>query len=230
MERLSYPRIKDDKLADLLVARISTRETSTLTVATVTSSASLVLLGLAGVPNPSAPHPWLRLGAFAFAMLGILYREITILTIDLRDWKRLYELVPQLKQEFRPGRWSRRFLVRLLLLSPLGATIQLASSSAKTIYAELSNVSAPFWSPYILIPLFWVVFLPSLWYLGKFPRPLSRVTMGGLGILLVEFMLVIISPPPGFPLQLPAAITLPFAAGLYVLVSSILLTCTEPRP
>jgi len=234
MVRLSYPKSKDDKLADLLLARINTRETSTLTIVTVTSSASLVLLGLAGVSGSGIVlvHPWLRLGAFAFAMFGILYREITILTIDFRDLKELYELEPRLKQEYQPGRRSRSFLLRLLFLSPLGATVQLASNSVRTLYAELWNLSPPYWWPYILIPCFWLVFLPSLYHLRKFPQRWKLVTLGVIGILLAVGMFAITSPPPWLPwlAQIPYAITFPLAAASYVLVSSILLTLIEPRP
>lgn len=58
--------------------RVNTRENSTLVVATVASSAALVLLTAF---DSSQFHCY----ALVFALLGISYREITIFSIDRRD-------------------------------------------------------------------------------------------------------------------------------------------------
>jgi hypothetical protein len=75
-KRLMYETIRDN---------INTRENSTLVVATVASSASLLLMTL----NSQTSHYCLGL---LFALLGILYRELTILFSDNPDYKRLHEL------------------------------------------------------------------------------------------------------------------------------------------
>lgn len=124
--------------ASLLQSRISSREGSTLTVATVAASVSLVLLTLI-VPESKATaltyHPGLRLAGCVFALLGMMYRETTIHTIDRLENAHLDELLVArfgrnpFRPEPNPGRFFRSFLYRVLLLSSLIVWIELLFDS-----------------------------------------------------------------------------------------------------
>ncbi len=88
--------MSDDKMFDYILTRSRTRESSTLTIATVASSASLLLIALyiqATVEAEINNHPnafdkykqgvgWVGV---LFAGLGIAYREATALTIHQND-------------------------------------------------------------------------------------------------------------------------------------------------
>jgi len=105
----------------LILSKINTRESSTLTFSTVAASASLVVMGLAVGRNSPWWLPWI--GVF-FALLGFLYREITLQSTDRTD----YRLLPKLYRSVRE--WNgfaflRRSIVRLFLLLPILAWMAL---------------------------------------------------------------------------------------------------------
>jgi len=227
MER-SLSKHERETLAGMMLARINTRESSTLTFATVTASASLVLLGLVVSVPPKAAnyHLWLRLGAYAFAMMGILYREATILTVDMRDYAKLHRLMPQLSPEVNPdfkrGRFSRHFLLRSVFLSSIAATIYVVSTSLKQIEIWPSD-SADLIPTIVLVAiLFWLVFLPGLCY-GSSKAKLVALA----GSIPVAIASVIAYWPFNFLQVIPATMRFAIAAVLYVAVSSWWLTEIE---
>jgi hypothetical protein len=105
----------------LILSKINTRESSTLTFSTVAASASLVVMGLAVGRNSPWWLPWI--GVF-FALLGFLYREITLQSTDRTD----YKLLPKLYRSVRERKgfaFLRRSIVRLFLLLPIVAWVAL---------------------------------------------------------------------------------------------------------
>lgn len=95
-----------DRLFDYVLTRVRTRESSTLVIATVTTSASLVFFALASDSKFIDPIlipfiPWI---AVFTAWLGIAYREVTILTIDQADYNDIHCM---LKNEQRSLRYHR---------------------------------------------------------------------------------------------------------------------------
>lgn len=98
--------MSNEPMFDYVLARSRTRETSILAVATIASSASLVLLGLFvqaqltivgtnGTNDDDLFHAykqWIQVMGIAFAGLGIAYREATIVLIHKNDecWLKEY--------------------------------------------------------------------------------------------------------------------------------------------
>ncbi len=72
--------------------RINARENSTLVFATVAASASLVVLAVV-LQYPDLKilkiYPWVKHIGLMFSVLGPLYREVTIFTIDYLDYRKL---------------------------------------------------------------------------------------------------------------------------------------------
>ncbi len=90
--------MSDDKMFDYVLARSRTRESSILTIATIASSASMVLLGLylqelmrCGC-TLDAYYPWIHITGMTFATLGIAYSELTASYIHRNDedWPTVY--------------------------------------------------------------------------------------------------------------------------------------------
>ena len=103
--------------------KLNTRENSTLVVATVASSASLVLL-------TALESPQFHYYGLVFALLGILYRELTIFSSDRSDHAFLRikcsEYLPKtesqnniLKYWDKEARPIRSFVFRVLLALPI---------------------------------------------------------------------------------------------------------------
>ena len=110
-KQIKYETVRD---------KLNTRENSTLVIATVASSASLILLTI------SSFHCY----ALVFAFLGILYRELTIFSSDRRDHAFLQnkcsEYLPNtesensiLKRWDRGARFIRSLIFRGLLALPI---------------------------------------------------------------------------------------------------------------
>lgn len=110
----------------LVLSRLSTRESSTLTFASVASSASLVVLTL--TIERGAYHCLLELFGMAFAILGIMYREATFFS-DQKEYcmltSRFRERLERAHQsKFQKGiTLLRRFIVRLFLYLPIVAWV-----------------------------------------------------------------------------------------------------------
>jgi len=72
--------------------RVNARENSTLVFSTVVASASLVVLAVVLQDfnlNILKTQPWIKDVGLMFSLLGPLYREITIFTIDYLDYKKM---------------------------------------------------------------------------------------------------------------------------------------------
>ena len=108
-----------------LLSSISSRENSTLVVSTLAASVSMAILA---VRLETLEAEWFSF-AFAigivFPLLGFLYREITIYSIDAQEHRELNSLVPKskLKKEVTVLGIVRKLMIRLLLLSPIIAWI-----------------------------------------------------------------------------------------------------------
>jgi hypothetical protein len=103
---------------DAIRNQVNTREASTLTFSTVAASASLVILSFAvsGIQCLPILNRFLLVGV-VFALLGIIYREVTVFGEDFRDFKTLMPVDPP----HRPRRSQvvRAFSIRLFLVIPL---------------------------------------------------------------------------------------------------------------
>lgn len=111
----------------IIAGRINTRESSTLTFATVAASSSLVVLTLALQSNVVTSYPWLESVGIMFSILGFAYREATIWSLDRTEYELLKagKLKPLFEREKKGGlRFAsilRRSIVRLFLLLPFAA-------------------------------------------------------------------------------------------------------------
>ncbi len=106
-----------------LLNSVTIRESSTLVVATVASSASLILLGFGPGGNLAGV---IGLAGLLVPILGLFFREITIWTRDRVDFEEIYAMLehPQLPtwRRFQPlivvAGWVRAFILRTLILTP----------------------------------------------------------------------------------------------------------------
>ncbi len=115
------------------LARSRTRETSTLTIATVAVSASLIIFSLyiqAKISIVSTKNEeqlmfwniferWVIGGGILFAIFGIAYREVTALTIHRDDERWLRNNIPHLRRDSDIQSIARRVILLILLLMPL---------------------------------------------------------------------------------------------------------------
>jgi len=98
--------------------QINVRENSTLVFAAVAASASLVVLAIVLQTLPYQEIPLsIRCIGFLFSLLGPLYREVTIFTIDMIDYG-------EIKDQKEYPNWAtlpRMIIVRYSLLLPIVA-------------------------------------------------------------------------------------------------------------
>lgn len=66
----------------LILSKINTRESSTVAFATLAVSSSLVVLALLMQNQISKQYSWVEWIGLAFALIGVIYREISIFLID----------------------------------------------------------------------------------------------------------------------------------------------------
>jgi len=123
-------------------ARLYSRENSTLVFATVAASASLLILTFALQKSDRLPI-WDWIG-FIFSLLGPAYREVTILTIDFFDYKKIPE---KDKYPFRTT-LPRMLIIRFFLYLPIAAWILL--------FARPESSPESSWLIMLLIALFGV--------------------------------------------------------------------------
>jgi len=113
----------DPKLFNLLVARTQTRETSTLAVTIIATSASLILLGFVCQVNGD-PRYLLAAAGIGYPILGMIFFEFTYRTIQKHDWDLIRTNFTDKELEIvRPGfnNFWRRFIFYLLFaLLPIG--------------------------------------------------------------------------------------------------------------
>jgi hypothetical protein len=125
------------------LSRINTRESSTLTFATVASSSSLVVLALTMERNLGALYPWLAWFGSLFGVLGFIYRELTLLSVDWVEHRKLSPSLRRRIEEERSGAWmqiatfARRSVVRFFLLLPSGAWIAFVANLEANLCLEL---------------------------------------------------------------------------------------------
>jgi len=203
---------------NVVQSRLSTRETSTLTVATVAASASLVVLQLT-VTDKATSHAWLRLAGFLFALLGFLYRETTIYTADIEENAMLRRLQPALPHNRHW--WIRAVLIRAILLAPAGAWI-----------ISLFDVSKPYlgWDPSLILiclsVLLWIVSFPALIYMIASKRhAVSLVMLVGLLMLGAAVAIIVIV----VQVFLFSMALWGFGIMVYVMSASLVLTWIEWR-
>lgn len=122
--------MSDDKIFDLLVSRTLTRETSTLAIIIVSSSASLILLPLF-CQSGSELKLLFGIMAITFPILGILFREVTYRTIQNDDYNEIrkrvknpndYEIIRN-----KHGNKARRVLFYCIILLPITGWIIILS-------------------------------------------------------------------------------------------------------
>ena len=244
--------------ANLVMGRINTRETSTLTVATLAASVSLVLLALVvplSTPNARIYHLWLRLAGFLLALLGVLYRETTIHTVDQREYDLLKRLLraPLRENLLRPnpGRNVRGILFRGLLLSACAVWIELLFDSFFWFFHYSNQLTTPLrisllpilmWlgfsgsslvSVAVLSILLWFVFVPAFFYSRWSRLKRGIILMGSLLLMMALFCsyaLVVRLLPVGSQAVSSFLFSVPLVipAGVYVLMASVLLTLRDP--
>lgn len=109
------------------VSRIATRESSTLTFATVAASSSLVVLALVIDRKPQSVYPWVSVIGMLFSLLGTVYREATVWSIDNAEYEEisdeLHNLIESRRQRIRSriAALTRRVSVRFFLYVPFVA-------------------------------------------------------------------------------------------------------------
>ncbi len=132
------------------VSRIATRESSTLTFATVGASSSLVVLALVIDRTPQSVYPWLSLIGMLFSILGIIYREATFWSIDKAEYEEisdeLHNLIEKQRESIRGRVFAliRRVAVRFFLWVPFIAWL--------TWFLKLVSICA-----YLLLAVFLLV-------------------------------------------------------------------------
>lgn len=124
----------DDKLFHFLVSRLQNRESVSLALSTITSSASLILLSLALYRPESISLPLIFMGIL-FPLVALIYIEITYQGLHRHDHKWIKELIYEDKKwdsrsrekdeikhdilEFTKNRVLRIVLIRFLFLLPI---------------------------------------------------------------------------------------------------------------
>jgi len=116
----------EDKLFNLLVSRTLTRETSTLTISTVTASASLILIPLFCQVDQDLSWYFGIIGII-FPIFGLLYREATYRTIQKDDYDEIKKIAkdPKLIEiiDNKNGRVKRSILFYSISSLPVVAWI-----------------------------------------------------------------------------------------------------------
>ena len=130
-----------DKLANYLIARISTRETVSVAITIFVSSASVVLLGVIW-DNSNQPHHLVALLAigYGFPIVAIIYNEITYLSIHKNELDTIRKIIRCYDDSDIDGNESKKkdcmidseeiltysklrvpryFLMRLMLFTPI---------------------------------------------------------------------------------------------------------------
>jgi hypothetical protein len=119
--------VPDSQHDPFFLGRLATRESSTLTFSTVGASSSLVVLALVIDRGLLLTYPWLAYIGLLFSMLGIIYREATVFSIDRAEYHALTdELWNMIESEREPifGRCmalTRRVAIRFFLWIPIVA-------------------------------------------------------------------------------------------------------------
>jgi hypothetical protein len=116
----------EDSEYEALTARVNSRESSTLTVATFTAVASLTVFAIA----VQIRDPRVYLMGLAFSFGGIVYLELTAFTMDPKDVRRIREIESKrgfrqlTKQDkfFKALRW---FMFRCAMITPFAGLVRI---------------------------------------------------------------------------------------------------------
>jgi hypothetical protein len=199
--------------ANVVQSRLSTRETSTLAVATIAASASLIMLQLTvGESHQGASHPWLRLAGILLALFGFVYREMTIYSSDLEENALLRRLQADLPYDHQW--WTRAFLFRVFLLFS-------AASWFVALFAVWSYYLHPSVVVVIMSAILWTVATPALVYMFNKERYGIAATISIIFAMMTMLMVVLWL----------SLVTNRFvlASVVYVVVASAVLTWTEGK-
>ena len=96
----------EDKLFNLLVARIQTRETSTVAIMLITASTSLILLGFVCPVNEEQLIPLVCIGIL-YPILGMSYREIAYRTMQKHDLEEINKNFNEKEVAIALGRYPK---------------------------------------------------------------------------------------------------------------------------
>ena len=146
---------------EALIERVYTRETSTLTIATLTTAAALAFLAIIVERQISDMRVYIL--GLLFASAGILYRELTVFTIDRNQLLR----IRQIEHDSRMfptgiptyhGFWTyfRWFVFRCVMFSPVLGFIYFGLGGEDVLAFALLGVV-------LVVPLLLVV---AEWKLG----------------------------------------------------------------
>jgi hypothetical protein len=147
----------DHKKFDYILARSRTRESSTLTIATVASSASLVLIALyiqAEVEDSEGKlekYKGLIQGmGLLFPIIGILYREVTART-HKKDEDFLKEQALSWNDPLANTHDTRRTIIlRILLLTPIPAWFFVMANTTSVIsHASIVIIGLYLWGMFV---------------------------------------------------------------------------------
>jgi len=103
-----------------------TRESSTLTIATITASLSLTIYAmvLSSTQMTLGTAQYTGLVALTLSFFGITYREITIFTTDIEDLKKIYQGGYEVPSFSLP----RSFMLRMFFFIPVSLWLSLLMS------------------------------------------------------------------------------------------------------
>jgi hypothetical protein len=112
--------VNSEQDLDAIRAKLNTREASTLTFLALATSASLIVFALSLDQQRSPLWEPLFWSGVLFVVLGYLYRELTVFTIDMADYGKLpSERLPHRREWIYLG--IRGFLVRWFFSLPVVA-------------------------------------------------------------------------------------------------------------
>lgn len=115
---LLEPKEKQKLRIERLIEEVNTRESSTLVLSTVASTISLTILTIL-VSRPFDEKMNWGFFALLFAFLGFLYRELTIHSSEIRDYRKLRKDLSSEPSDTSFPAFLRMVVVRLFLLLPL---------------------------------------------------------------------------------------------------------------
>jgi len=129
---------------EALIARVNTREASTLVISTVAASISLAMLAIVFDKTPLPA--WVLCVGIMFSLLGITYREATIFLSDSIDYSELRKRLPNgLPVQSQKSAIPRATIFRLFLWLPIIAWITLWASAWNSPCTQLT-----FWLLFII--------------------------------------------------------------------------------
>lgn len=135
IQQMQIEKSREDLLRfeyEAVTARHYSRESSTLTICTLTTAAALALLAITAEAAQSVPDLRIYAMGLLFAVGGIAFHEVTVFTIDrvTLDWILpkedpvvgfFPEKAPEVGRLWRSGRW---FVFRAMMWTPLAGFLR----------------------------------------------------------------------------------------------------------